>query len=325
MAGQHFFGNWRKHVIGTCAAMAGWVAFTVGPNTVGIKYAKEYLRSVLPYCKDISADPKTQAILDEVIQDINRTQTSPVKRENIQFIQTNQLYPYPLGHKGISSYSAVVCFPIGTRSNADEVFHYHCQDDDSENIANFCLLSKAAKKFIFARQIFYTEDSYVHLRCLLGLGLIAFGSYLHYALNSTLDISKTIQVMKFDAKGRQMALENYIKMLQEKAGRQRVLSFIAIGLIFVQAYIFISSAYSFSLENKSDKKVAELGQEYIEGGKEFYSKVLKANLYTFNMFGNDSGITPAGNIFQGKYPILYKSVPLSERYQYFASLSPEQS
>lgn len=325
MAGHHVFGNLKRHIIGTCAAMAGWAAFTVAPNTLGVKYAKDYLQKHLPYCKSISAEPKTEAILDEVIRDINATRSSPVKKGNIEFLQTNHLYPHPVTHKGIASYAAIIGLPIGTRCNADEVFHYHCQDDNSEHIATFCLLSKEAKKFLFARQIFYVEDSYVHFRCMFGLGLIALGSYLQYALNSTLDVSKTIQLMKFDAKGRKIALEDYIQILKAKALRQRLYSFVALSLLFVQAYRFIVATYSWTLEEKADKKVAQLGQEYIKGGKEYYFKVLECNLYTYNQFGTDTGVTRAGNIFQGKYPILYKSVPFTERYKFFASLSPEGS
>ena len=53
-------------MIGTGVIMAGWVIGSAVPNTLGVKFAKRYIEKNSPYCKNLSAEPETEALLNEV-------------------------------------------------------------------------------------------------------------------------------------------------------------------------------------------------------------------------------------------------------------------
>lgn len=327
MAGNLRFSKLRHHLVGTGVALVGSVAFTYLPNTLGVKYAKQYLQMSLPYCKNVRAEPDTFALLNEVIQDINAKQETPVRKDGIEFLQTNNLYPVPF-HKGNSSTGSFIGFPIGTRCNAKDVFFYHSPDNVSLEMAEFCLLSKEAKKFLFAREIYYVEDSYVLFRGLLGASLVVAGSVLHLMWNKSLNSLKEmkLQIKIFDTTGpnKSKTIEEFKRKLEQRAWRQRRYTFFLISIVFIQLYRLINNYYNWELEKCSDEKVASLGPEYKKGGLEYYQKLLEAAKFN-NRVSDGSYFDKAGNLIQGKYPIFFKHVPYTQRYSYFATLVPLES
>lgn len=46
--------------------MVGSVAITYLPNTIGVKYARQYVEASLPYCKSVRAEPETMTLLNQV-------------------------------------------------------------------------------------------------------------------------------------------------------------------------------------------------------------------------------------------------------------------
>ncbi|XP_045169465.1 uncharacterized protein LOC123532166 [Mercenaria mercenaria] len=324
MAGKVVFGKLRNHLIGTGVAMAGWVAFSYVPNTVGVKYAKRYIEAYSPYCKSVSAELETEDLLNEVIRDINASQAKPVKTDGIEFLQTNQLFPEPF-HKGNSSTGAFIGLAIGTRCNAEDVFHYHCPSEVSPEMAKFCLLSREAKKFIFARQICYVEDSYIQFRCLLGLGLITAGSFIQYLCKSALDslLQMKLNLEIIEAKGKSEVIEDLIFFKKAKAKTHRVLTFFFVSIVGVYIYRLLDAQYNWMLEKNADDKVAHLGPEYRAGGLQFYENVIAGNMFNYKRFGEGCGIDSDGNKIQGKYELIPKHIPLTVRCQYFAMMASQ--
>lgn len=193
-------------------------------------------------------------------------------------------------------------------------------------MSSFCILSKAAKKFIMARQIVYVEDNYTVFRCLLGLGFIAVGSYVHYLINSSLDMLKAVRYLKSKETESPAALKELVKYLRFSAKRHRFYSCLFVFLALMPVYKFIVNSYNWTLEESADEMVAKLGPEYVQGGEEYYQKVIDNNVFESKFqAGVKSAFTAAGDIEQGRFVFLYKHVPHRQRYKYFNSLTTEHT
>jgi hypothetical protein len=188
-------------------------------------------------------------------------------------------------------------------------------------MADFCILSREGKKFIFAREIFYVEDSYVMFRFLLGLGLIAAGSLMHFIINSSLDNLKEmkIHIARLDNKSK-TTIEELIRKYKSRAHKQRILTGVLVCLLGAHIYKLLVTDHNWKLEKEADEKVANLGLEYQRGGFEFYEKLLQGNVFSFARLGKSCGCDSEGNVVQSKYLIFRKHIPLTARYQYFTTL-----
>lgn len=63
-------GSYKRHLIGTSAAVIGWMAYSYLPKTAGVTYANKWFMSTLPFYREINErfEPATRALVDEVIK-----------------------------------------------------------------------------------------------------------------------------------------------------------------------------------------------------------------------------------------------------------------
>lgn len=191
-------------------------------------------------------------------------------------------------------------------------------------MAKFCLLSEAAKKFLFAREVYYVEDNYVMFRCILGIAVVTIGCGVHYLLNSALTSLKEmklhIKMMETSGKKKSKIVDDFRNILEIRAWRHSRLTFILVSVVFIQIYRLINNFYNYELERSADEKVAQLGPEYRKGGLEYYGKLVNAGKY-IRLLGETDGLDINGNLIQGKYPVLFKHVPSTQRYMYFVKMA----
>lgn len=191
-------------------------------------------------------------------------------------------------------------------------------------MAKFCLLSEAAKKFLFAREVYYVEDNYVMFRCILGIAVVTIGCGVHYLLNSALTSLKEmklhIKMMETSGKKKSKIVDDFRNILEIRAWRHSRLTFIVVSVVFIQIYRLINNFYNYELERSADEKVAQLGPEYRKGGLEYYGKLVNAGKY-IRLLGETDGLDINGNLIQGKYPVLFKHVPSTQRYMYFVKMA----
>lgn len=193
-------------------------------------------------------------------------------------------------------------------------------------MAEFCLLSEAAKKFLFAREVYYVEDNYVMFRCLLGIAVVTLGCGVHYWLNSALNSLKEmklhLKMMETSGKNKAIIIDEFRNMLEFRAWRHSRLTFILVSVVFIQIYRLLNNFYNFELEKSADEKVAQLGPEYRKGGVEYYKKLVNAGRYS-RMLGETDKLDSDGNVIQGKYRVLFKHVPSTQRYLYFVKMAEQ--
>ncbi|KAL4222545.1 hypothetical protein ACF0H5_018584 [Mactra antiquata] len=317
--------NLKRHLFGTGLAVVGWMTYSYLPKTYGAKFFKTTVLESLPFCKKAESDPVTKSLINEVIQDINCHQEVPVRRKGIELFQTNALLLQDVTFIGSSRTGAVIALPIGVRSNAHEVFHYHCTIENSIDMATFCILSQAGKKFLIAREIMYCEDNFLLFRSFVGIAFIGVFSVLMYMINSLLSLRQQLQFSKLQAKINQ---QDILKLfITESSILNRRKSTIAGAVLLVVCSVFyklIIAAYSVQSETDIHNKLANLGPEYITGGKELYEKMILSNKYQYSMFGDQGYYTKTGEFTQGKYSIFHQTLPLSEKLGFFLNLDKSQ-
>lgn len=86
-----------------------------------------------------------------------------------------------------------------------------------------------------------------------------------------------------------------------------------LGLFGFGVWAFAKDFTNVSYETSVDKKLAELGEDYIEAGIRFYDKLLKKNIALRNI-ANDGTYSAKGNI---NYFLRQKSLPLTLRKAFF--------
>ena len=135
--------------------------------------------------------------------------------------------------------------------------------ENGKRLVNALLLSENAKKFAFARQVFYVDSSYVQmdvaLRLLCGLCAYTLGFNLNRKLN--------------------------LKSSLKRWARGSIYSLI--GSAWFLMYIVLKDMYTCYQDNTADRQAANLGRDYAEGGVEYYSKVLSRNQSIRELMGTE--------------------------------------
>lgn len=176
--------------------------------------------------------------------------------------------------------------------NEHKSFRVDIETENGQNYVNSLLLSENAKKFLIARQIFYTDTNQVMI------------NYFMFAICGMIPMtfSKLLAVLN-------------IKPILRIPLRAIIFTLgLAQGLLLkdlIQRYY----------DEKSDALAAGLSNEYLEGGLEYYSKCIQRNLALKKMDKMCAlYIDGRGNIKTEATMFRIKEVPLTDRLRLLSKL-----
>ena len=166
--------------------------------------------------------------------------------------------------------------------------------EHGEKFADSLILSNNAKKFAIAHEIYYVLDQHIGWdSCLL---LVNFGAaYCGY-----------------------FALKEFYQLKRRVSLFSRMTILGTFGLVALGVYNFMSDIYQRRRDWKSLKNTSRLGTDFIEGGIEFYNKLLQRNSALYHLLGEKGSklYTITGNekiSFRMKHlPITYQRDMLKE-------------
>lgn len=218
----------------------------------------------------ISLSPHMKHLIyNKVIPDLDAVRGSPVQKDKINFMPT-VIQSFEMWHKGKPSLNeAYILLP---RSYLDPSKVKTLPDANSR----MCQLSSEAKKFAIAREILYVEGAPITFRFLLGLGLLNIWYPLH--------------LFVFHPK-----LPPGLSLLTSMCMAA------AVCTVYV-ALMFIANQ---RLDKAVDQMVASLGQDYKQGGLEYYEKLMKFNKH---------------NQVKNTMLFMNRNEPIDSRKAYFESL-----
>ncbi|XP_069702974.1 transmembrane protein 177 [Periplaneta americana] len=153
------------------------------------------------------------------------------------------------------------------------------------------ILSEDAQKFAIAREIAYVRTQYVYYNSIFPVAVITFLYAFTNNCNNRLD-------------------------LFNKPLSMRVVLYTLVGLFGFGSWAFMKDFTAICLEAQVDKEVCALGENYIKGGIEFYTKLLNRNI-SLRMLMGEKGeklYTTTGN---EQYMLRQKHMPLTYRMEYF--------
>ncbi|XP_051175788.1 transmembrane protein 177 isoform X2 [Leptopilina boulardi] len=162
---------------------------------------------------------------------------------------------------------------------------------ETEDLAESLILSREAKKFAIARELLTIRDSYRSFDAFLAAVIILINYTVQYYIKE-----------KFH--------------LYKKSLSTRILLYIACGFISYIIYFGQKDFFSKKRERNIDAELAKLNNDYLNGGHEYYSKLLTSNILQRQLLDEygEKTYEKDGNV---KYSFRIKSVPITERKEYF--------
>lgn len=160
-----------------------------------------------------------------------------------------------------------------------------------ENLKESLVISDKAKKFAMGREILYVSTPYLYYQSLFAPPLLVLLYSGAYSVNRKYNLFARHRSIRYTIYG--------------------MLSVFGFGL-----WSLLHDSTNKYIQKKCDKAMSELGQTYIEGGVEFYSKTLQRNIALRTLMGSkgENLCSLNGN---EKYLFRQKSVPLVNRKKYF--------
>ncbi|XP_076242998.1 transmembrane protein 177 [Calliopsis andreniformis] len=286
------FTSFRRYIVGGGTALVA-VGITQLPHT----YFLETIRQIkAKYRYDETEEPvrkKLQQTFEDVLNDL------PLKEEQKNDIRLFHVYGYDLYHAGIlnSKFGAVVGVPITfvydsvESMNKNDIFMYNVPVDWNRSAENDFLkslvLSENAQKYAIAREILKIKEDkqfFVGFKVLLHVLIVSIVYNIFY--------------------------EKLNLASKNKLVRYTITSLTVVGGI--ASWIGLQDAVSYNSDIKIDKTLCALGKDYIEGGKEFYEKLLSRNIALRTILGDEGKklFTVNGNenyiLRQRNAPVFYK-------------------
>lgn len=125
------------------------------------------------------------------------------------------------------------------------------------------IFSEPAKKYSIARELILTDN----LRILIKSVTVPITSLPIYALGYSI-----------------------INRLPTNSFKIRVMAFFLLCNVGICIFLLIRTIIENSFQHNADKKVCDLGEEYIRGGIEYYDKLIQRNLVLRNIIPNGNNI-----------------------------------
>ncbi|KAJ9598453.1 hypothetical protein L9F63_010849 [Diploptera punctata] len=163
--------------------------------------------------------------------------------------------------------------------------------DAGKKLLDAMILSEAAQKFAIGREIAHVQSSYIYLHAVFPVSIIGSTYVLTANLNHRMGFLNRPFPLRF-------------------------ILYTLTGLFGFGMWIFLQDFTTISYETESDNAMISLGEEYIKGGIEFYSKLLQRNIALRNLMGQkgEKLYTVTGN---DQYMLRQKHLPLTMRKEYF--------
>ena len=206
-----------------------------------------------------------QQVFDKVLWD-------PLSEANVEFFT---IYGQDIRHRGstFSSHGAIIGIPAHFKNRSvvdiekDKITLNNASIDwnspSGQQLIDSLILSEKARQFAIARELFYVHTFHMYVKAaLVGVSFIS-AYWMGAAANAVYGLSRRLPT----------------------ASRAVVYSlFAGVGATL---YCFASDNYSWYRDRKSDRKAAQLGLDYAEGGVEFYSKLLQRNIALRSLAGQE--------------------------------------
>lgn len=122
--------------------------------------------------------------------------------------------------------------------------------ENGKKLEESLILSEKAKKFAIAEQLYYISSPEVLVKTLITIFIV------------------NLTVLYFHS------LKTFFK--EKKITRGWPIYLVLVITKFA-LWLILKDGYTCYLEDMTDKKIAELGKDYVEGGVEFFEKVLQTN------------------------------------------------
>ncbi|KAL7293949.1 hypothetical protein TKK_0012530 [Trichogramma kaykai] len=167
----------------------------------------------------------------------------------------------------------------------------------TENLINSLVLSEKAKKFGIAREVLMSQKQLP----------------LYKSLESPAVI--TLSVLGAELLRTKMKLHN-------KPWTFTILTYLATSTVAYAIWFQIRDSLKTYYEKSVDEQLAKLGKEYIEGGKEFYDKLISRNIALRALLG-PQGAKTFNRDGDEQFLIRVKTVPLSQRKKFFYEFKEE--
>lgn len=135
--------------------------------------------------------------------------------------------------------------------------------EEGEKFADSLILSENAKKFAIAREIYYVLGHHIKIDC--GLVILNFGAAYcgYYALKELYQLKHRMRLF----------------------GRMTILG--ALGMAAMGTYSFVSDVFQRRRDRRALIRTSELGNDFVEGGIEFYTKLLQRNNALYHLLGKE--------------------------------------
>ncbi|XP_053997816.1 transmembrane protein 177 [Hylaeus anthracinus] len=255
-----------RHIVamGACTFAS---AVTIFPHTRGLELYRQFKAK---YRLDQSEEPvkeKFKIMFEEVMNDLKLNQE---QREKLRIFN---VCGYDVFHAGTLSRKrgGVVGIPmnfdyesVDTINKNDIILNdkpipWHQQE--AKDFLESLVLSENAKKFALAREILKVREHSIEMDTISCLG--------HFLLLFFI----------YDTFHKRMVLS------ERKVARFMIASAVCVGGI--ASFFGLYNSNQYTNDFKVDTKLSKLGPEYIEGGKEFYEKLLKRNIALRTLLGKN--------------------------------------
>ncbi|XP_053983703.1 transmembrane protein 177 [Hylaeus volcanicus] len=255
-----------RHIV-TMGACTFASAVTIFPQTSGLELYRQFKAK---YRLDQSEEPvkeKFKIMFEEVMNDLKLNQK---QREKLRIFN---VYGYDVFHAGtmLGKRGGVVGIPINFEYESvdtinkndiklsDKPIPWHQQE--AKDFLESLVLSENAKKFALAREILKLRDNSIEMDTLRYLSHFLLLFFIYNTFH----------------KG--------MKLSERKIARFMIASAACVGGI--ASFIGLYNSNQNARDIKVDTKLSILGPEYIEGGKEFYEKLLKRNIALRTLLGEN--------------------------------------
>lgn len=204
-------------------------------------------------------------IFDKILWD-------PASEANVELFCA---YGQDIVHRGssFSSYGSIIGLPVHFKyRNIEDVEKEKITlnnvpiDWDSaagKQLIQSLILSEKARRFAIARELFYLHTFHIHIQGVLLCFSLFFAYWVGAGLNAV------------------------YRLPRRTPFAFRVVMYGLLTGAALTVYGLASDTYNWYRDKKADKKAMALGQEYAEGGVEFYNKLLQRNMALRALMGPD--------------------------------------
>uniref|UniRef100_G3MRC9 Transmembrane protein 177 n=1 Tax=Amblyomma maculatum TaxID=34609 RepID=G3MRC9_AMBMU len=282
MASAWLRGEMGRTVYGIAGLTGGLIGAMVGllPHTHLLNYYKDIVRAY----KDgepMALDPEVKKRAHQVLQSVD---ISEQQKENVCFIPVPMLDTFFAGSTtGVKG--AIIGLPV--------TFSYAKNEDvqtksmlirgseepswetmEGEMLKKSLVLSDKAQRFVIARDIYWASTYYVEIQS-TALSFSVLNCYLMARIAN-----------------------EKLPFLSRAPRAVRVAWYGIVAALNATLYICFKDGMSQYWDKKADNRAAALGRDYVEGGIEYYEKVLLRNKALREMLGKEGerSYTSKGNV-----------------------------